>query len=274
MRGTRIAQPVSSVGVGIIPAHAGNTSAVQYSIRGDRDHPRACGEHWGACASIARRPGSSPRMRGTPDEELFYARRDGIIPAHAGNTGAPPTRTGGTRDHPRACGEHRVPGAVQDSQQGSSPRMRGTHWCGRVALGGEGIIPAHAGNTSFGCNCTTSPGDHPRACGEHMMRYGTLTLSMGSSPRMRGTLSALDWASAAAWDHPRACGEHQLPAIFHSQRQGSSPRMRGTRVRREWIGGQYGIIPAHAGNTASMAKYGLPVRDHPRACGEHICSGL
>ena len=79
------------------------------------------------------------------------------------------------RDHPRACGEHRRHRCFLESRQGSSPRMRGTRaiiWAGfvlggssprmRGTLGGlvaglhdEGIIPAHAGNTTWsalGCN--------------------------------------------------------------------------------------------------------------------------
>ena len=51
-----------------------------------------------------------------------------------------------------------------------------------------GIIPAHAGNTE----CPLSPllpwWDHPRACGEHPVCGSWVMLSMGSSPRMRGTL--------------------------------------------------------------------------------------
>ena len=112
---------------GIIPAHAGNTTAAAKPNTCDRDHPRACGEH--------------------PSEASEALARLGIIPAHAGNTVRQLADDMGYGDHPRACGEHsgREFGGAED--QGSSPRMRGT----LVPVSDEvrriGIIPAHAGNT-------------------------------------------------------------------------------------------------------------------------------
>ena len=54
---------------------------------------------------------------------------------------------------------------------------------------------------------------------------------------------------------------------------GSSPRMRGTHMFG--IGGQggKGIIPAYAGNTLFYSTIVVSMGDHPRVCGEHICSG-
>ena len=71
---------------------------------------------------------------------------------------------------------------------GSSPRMRGTlgHRGGRGAP--PGIIPAHAGNTSFDMIGDVQPRDHPRACGEHQYDIPYCKTVQGSSPRMRGTL--------------------------------------------------------------------------------------
>ena len=113
---------------------------------------------------------------------------------------------------------------------------------------------------------------------------------MGSSPRMRGT-HALALAEGARtgiipahagntaslpscpWcrgDHPRACGEHYVDSAINPVYAGSSPRMRGTRFERGVDGVHGGIIPAHAGNTRITANRVTCVRDHPRACGEHI----
>ena len=45
--------------------------------------------------------------------------------------------------------------------------MRGT-LVKRAAIGdGDGIIPAHAGNTLRPSHASSMHGDHPRACGEH-----------------------------------------------------------------------------------------------------------
>ena len=52
--------------------------------------------------------------------------------------------------------------------------------------------------------------------------------------------------------------------------KGSSPRMRGTLTVRVTYQANSGIIPAHAGNTIAKLSDSIIVRDHPRACGEHI----
>ena len=132
-----------------------------------------------------------------------------------------------------------------------------------------GIIPAHAGNTLFFVLSPVLFWDHPRACGEHMVGHLAGTDSVGSSPRMRGTLR-FAWNTIAEmgiipahagntcrfdsmphwnWDHPRACGEHALMVSFGAADTGSSPRMRGTRPRSSRSAVRHGIIPAHAGNT-------------------------
>ena len=45
MRGTRLPCKLLSVGNGIIPAYAGNTTSMSRSRRSPQDHPRICGEH-------------------------------------------------------------------------------------------------------------------------------------------------------------------------------------------------------------------------------------
>ena len=148
MRGTPVHAVIFCGGWGIIPAHAGNTwSTVAQTVK-QWDHPRACGEHRVACSVTVVSWGSSPRMRGTQAMTLPAVSGAGIIPAHAGNTPARHQSKGGKRDHPRACGEHRllVPSCI--ALRGSSPRMRGTPSPSRRPQSPPGIIPAHAGNTS------------------------------------------------------------------------------------------------------------------------------
>ena len=115
-------------------------------------------------------------------------------------------------------------------EKGSSPRLRGTPVPLRPRGLRWGIIPALAGNTmgSFGPFLVRR--DHPRACGEHAVPHALLTLSEGSSPRLRGTriydgistkpggiIPALAGNTTAPStnpnhprDHPRACGEHTM----------------------------------------------------------------
>ena len=169
MRGTL---EVGSVRVGlggIIPAYAGNTLGASARRRRPKDHPRVCGEHEMRLMVCFIPRGSSPRMRGTRISETLLLCRNGIIPAYAGNTIARGISAHAGRDHPRVCGEHCC------SCWG---------WCSR-----SWIIPAYAGNT-FVTHCSSFlRWDHPRVCGEHVAVLQSDFACLGSSPRMRGTLT-------------------------------------------------------------------------------------
>ena len=86
MRGTLGFRDYEGYQRGIIPAHAGNTSAFLYAVSSSWDHPRACGEHINTVVTDGTNSGSSPRMRGTQFLSLSVILLIGIIPAHAGNT--------------------------------------------------------------------------------------------------------------------------------------------------------------------------------------------
>ena len=213
--------------------------------------------------------GSSPRLRGTPARMSRAFSGVGIIPALAGNTWARRPMIAGSRDHPRACGEHTSPRWSLIFSLGSSPRLRGTHCESHPEGHRSGIIPALAGNTALmGCWCSFW-GDHPRACGEHYRLDNCAIYAKGSSPRLRGTL-LFPWrvgtvpgiipalagntqngrrAPTRNWDHPRACGEHWSTVVVASTIWGSSPRLRGTPVEHPGRARHAGIIPALAGNT-------------------------
>ena len=249
MRGTLGEIRISLLDSGIIPAHAGNTNMFSQPIPYEK--------------------GSSPRMRGTLIDCAHWLFPFGIIPAHAGNTRETYCETCPSRDHPRACGEHRKSAGSASPYRGSSPRMRGTRGRDFATLLNFGIIPAHAGNTLGGDAFNLANGDHPRACGEHSKYRSSIYGGRGSSPRMRGTQPGCadghrsdgiipahagntvtnSCEAVRTWDHPRACGEHVLSRGVTLGSSGSSPRMRGTRVRLERVCVQNGIIPAHAGNT-------------------------
>ncbi len=248
MRGTRRSACRRPSDRRFIPAHAGNTPGHAPSGANIRVHPRACGEHTPARYTRIRCTGSSPRMRGTRSVSSATRLLSRFIPAHAGNT-LPSFRARGAQSvHPRACGEHVAGIIALFVDPGSSPRMRGTHPGSSSRDERSRFIPAHAGNTTGSGKTSTNKAVHPRACGEHAKAGCRLSVSTGSSPRMRGTLvcwhgsclfsrfipahagnTALGvggWTSVPV--HPRACGEHYegvVPEQFHT---GSSPRMRGT----------------------------------------------
>jgi len=71
---------------------------------------------------------------------------------------------------------------------GSSPHTRGTRRRGPRRVGGRGLIPACAGNTSAASPAALSASAHPRMRGEHEFIVMLDVWSQGSSPHARGTL--------------------------------------------------------------------------------------
>ena len=233
---------------GIIPADAGNTSAIRQSSYHAPDHPRGCGEHLLIGDTTSLDLGSSPRMRGTRVVAPSAHRAHRIIPADAGNTMPAAVSSSWSWDHPRGCGEHVVMSPSFSPFSGSSPRMRGTLFLQIGSYLIKRIIPADAGNTLADRVMRGEFGDHPRGCGEHALGYNYLAVTAGSSPRMRGTPCPVPstpspWGiipadagntkeqmkqHAGVKDHPRGCGEHSTGSCDCGWPWGSSPRMRGT----------------------------------------------
>ena len=290
MRGSRICRICGSCPPGIIPAHAGLTDESQVTGTASRDHPRACGAHFGLPTAIEEPLGSSPRMRGSLVEVYEKSIRPGIIPAHAGLTVLQEACEGGRGDHPRACGAHNTRTAGACAGTGSSPRMRGSRLCREERGCWLRIIPAHAGLTSASAIRIACLWDHPRACGAHIPPNSAASFQQGSSPRMRGSLPSarIDFPADGiipahagltevikmklihGRDHPRACGAHPIGYRPERPRWGSSPRMRGSPVDAARLRPIAGIIPAHAGLTSGGSGICSYRRDHPRACGAHF----
>ena len=101
------------------------------------------------------------------------------------------------------------------------------------------------------------------------MHIFMLSVSPGSSPRVRGACKGLTQSQLAESDHPRVCGEHRFPPIVTLLSPGSSPRVRGASARGRAGEPRQGIIPACAGSMPSRCDALALARDHPRVCGEH-----
>ena len=193
-------------------------------------------------------------------------------------------------DHPRACGANNKPNAINDANNGSSPRMRGKLAHSRLAHAPERIIPAHAGQTCLLFSCALGATDHPRACGANFGSTCVNRPANGSSPRMRGKpwealveqdpiriipahagqTSTCTVRTGNCSDHPRACGANLYLLRFASPRRGSSPRMRGKLCLVHIFHNNHRIIPAHAGQTLQHRNKGRSKTDHPRACGANF----
>ena len=170
----------------IIPAHAGSTTAFKAPSLQARDHPRSRGEHLMARIRTIKPEGSSPLTRGALGFTSGAFVHLGIIPAHAGSTGAASAPTESTTDHPRSRGEHRGDMRYKISTLGSSPLTRGAPPSAACLATFAGIIPAHAGSTGLVAGHGPGGRDHPRSRGEHEGRRQNMTVKVGSSPLTRG----------------------------------------------------------------------------------------
>ena len=235
------------------------------------------------------RTGSSPRARGTlfsGDLGHFSLR---FIPASAGNTPSSPSSAASPTVHPRERGEHCPMDCATNLPPGSSPRARGTLPGDRPRRKSHRFIPASAGNTLYWPTKRVTPSVHPRERGEHFQETAPGEKVTGSSPRARGTLSAISAARslprfipASAGNtqfrnspatitpvHPRERGEHDRLWLAAAVVFGSSPRARGTlplEFPRWW---QSRFIPASAGNTTQDVPTPEDPSVHPRERGEH-----
>ena len=94
-----------------------------------------------------------------------------------------------TTVHPRACGERFVQPRKLTLSGGSSPRVRGTEPTEALVAPMARFIPARAGNGHDSDHNSSLDAVHPRACGERAPLSQALGVGLGSSPRVRGTVS-------------------------------------------------------------------------------------
>ena len=153
--------------------------------------------------------------------------------------------------------------------------MRGKQNWSRYRRVTSRITPAHAGKTEKAAARGGEPRDHPRACGENMLRLSAQSSAKGSPPRMRGkrsmfagsifraritpahagkTCAAVKYF-AGLQDHPRACGENAQNFGALSYELGSPPRMRGKLTVSTCPLAYAGITPAHAGKTRPKSRF-------------------
>ena len=186
------------------------------------------------------------------------------------------------------CGEQPQRRCGMSGKSGSPPRVRGTDGTTTKSYVVTGITPACAGNRHFPKSCASTCRDHPRVCGEQLVRYQEISGKLGSPPRVRGTVQSKGHPAPAwgitpacagnslprtgspytAWDHPRVCGEQLICWTVRTGTGGSPPRVRGTGDRRSKAVRKRGITPACAGNSSCLCRCHSSRRDHPRVCGE------
>ena len=189
VRGKRLDERETHAAGRIIPARAGQTSALEAAAVLEPDHPRACGANDAGDVVLPMQIGSSPRVRGKlqiVSEERHISR---IIPARAGQTSSAMSLSSRATDHPRACGANTPRTLSASHSNGSSPRVRGKQKFDTTQIARLRIIPARAGQTSSAMSLSSRATDHPRACGANSLLDSISFAPLGSSPRVRGKRS-------------------------------------------------------------------------------------
>jgi len=234
--------------------------------------------------------GSSPRLWGTPNqiERLGLSAR--FIPTPVGNTARSPGANITPPVHPHACGEHTEKQIMGVASHGSSPRLWGTRKQTRAEPVSARFIPTPVGNTKQQIAVLKLLPVHPHACGEHWLIKEDEVRSIGSSPRLWGTLDnsrpetiSYRFIPTPVGNtrprhsrlggipvHPHACGEHKTTGELPCSRTGSSPRLWGTREGQVILTGVARFIPTPVGNTACWRFMSGVKTVHPHACGEHL----
>ena len=216
-------------------------------------------------------------------------RYSGLIPAHAGKTSRTRSSTWNVRAHPRSRGENGAVAWPCRNDSGSSPLTRGKHQPRRLCPEWLGLIPAHAGKTERARRWVAAHRAHPRSRGENPPRGHREGHDRGSSPLTRGKLlgdqeqvsgvglipahagkTSSSWKWPKSWTaHPRSRGENSTPRRASPWTTGSSPLTRGKPASGPALGQPPGLIPAHAGKTASCEAWCCPSGAHPRSRGEN-----
>ena len=75
-----------------------------------------------------------------------------------------------------------------------------------------------------------------------------------------------------SWAHPHSRRENKQLLVAAASQRGSSPLTRGKHRRVETARAPRGLIPAHAGKTATFRSFGLGIWAHPRSRGENNTS--
>ena len=171
--------------------------------------------------------------------------------------------------HPRSRGENTASFFGSADTLGSSPLTRGKQPMVIPSVLWRGLIPAHAGKTTFRCDSTGIAWAHPRSRGENAASTAARKVSLGSSPLTRGKRRTPPARARARRAHPRSRGENSAAFGWINGSLGSSPLTRGKPGKHLNIPMYEGLIPAHAGKTARTKDTKPKCRAHPRSRGEN-----
>ena len=252
-----------------IPTCVGNSNHLGTIYPSRAVHPHVCGELSPTSSIYTGDAGSSPRVWGTLSMQYRYALHDRFIPTCVGNSRACPGCRPGRTVHPHVCGELLPMVLVTLYWFGSSPRVWGTLGTLRIDRCALRFIPTCVGNSPEELQQLFARAVHPHVCGELERVRTDRKDTLGSSPRVWGTLT--DIGTAKFMDrfiptcvgnsdlstfqrrelsvHPHVCGELE-PGVYNpSYGVGSSPRVWGTPDSILFNGAVSRFIPTCVGNS-------------------------
>ena len=213
--------------------------------------------------------GSSPLTRGKRSGQRSQGRDRGIIPAHAGKTAVVARGGERCRDHPRSRGENAPALVAARIARGSSPLTRGKPWAAIVDAWNAGIIPAHAGKTTFDASRCSRIRDHPRSRGENFLAGGLGNVLLGSSPLPRGKRHRHVRGRLPGRLIPAHAGKTS-PPYGEPCATGAHPRLRRENPQVTVEGTvEEGLIPTHAGKTLHNPAHRSASTAHPHSRGEN-----
>ena len=200
-RGKRFTGCESLDSFGPIPTHAGKTPSRGCPRRIGTAHPHSRGENTSPAGATGLSQGSSPLTRGKHGLRASVRENAGLIPAHAGKTRLSAWHPSRPWAHPRSRGENLPLVFLCTLWWGSSPLTRGKRRHNPATTAGVGLIPTHAGSTSWMQGSRPTCGAHPHSRGENSATSLTDEEWEGSSPLTRGKRSE------------ECCGVHDVGLI-------------------------------------------------------------
>ena len=186
VRGNRDLIPLNVKEPGSIPAGAGEPPDVPDRGFLDGVYPRGCGGTQADPPLEPSRGGLSPRVRGNPMIPMKPPRRQGSIPAGAGE---PPNLAPAgfpRRVYPRGCGGTTRSATWVVPEPGLSPRVRGNRGRDLRGAADRRSIPAGAGEPLPFPRPRALGKVYPRGCGGTDVLRADLGFFPGLSPRVRG----------------------------------------------------------------------------------------
>ena len=277
-----------------IPARAGQPGHLCGGGANHRVHPRSRGAARITASTMSPPLGPSPLARGSPACGPCADRRQGSIPARAGQPSRRTWRALPLRVHPRSRGAANAESSASREAKGPSPLARGSRSSASLGTGWRGSIPARAGQPPGAPRTRSTRRVHPRSRGA--ARSGALAriVDQGPSPLARGSRQSARQRFSPRGSIPARAGQ-PTPHLPKPDAEGVHPRSRGAAAydRGQSIGeggpsplargsqdeltaaaADKGSIPARAGQPLKSDRGSTTGRVHPRSRGAAtLCSG-